>query len=53
MNRKYTLTEAIQVIESKFNRTVLGIEFEDGSMRKFNVQLSGNAGKTFIDLSLV
>lgn len=53
MKKRYTLTEAIQAIESKFNRIVLGIEFEDGSMRKFNVRLQGNQCKVFINMDEV
>jgi hypothetical protein len=42
------LCEAIKLIESKFGNKVTAIQYEDGSKRKFNVQLNGGQWKFVI-----
>lgn len=48
--KQYTLTQAIQIIESKFGRKVSMIELEDGSFRSFNYRLSGDKKNSYIRL---
>ena len=45
-----TLVEAIQRIETKYEKKVMMIEFEDGSGTKFNVRFYKDRNCTFIDL---
>ena len=47
-----TLTQAIQKIETKYQRRVMMIEFEDGSGFKFNVRFYGDKNITFVNLEL-
>jgi hypothetical protein len=37
----YNLTQAIQMIEKQYRKTVAMIEYEDGSGRSFNVRFIG------------
>ena len=47
---RYTLTQAIPVIQEKYGRTIEMIEYEDGTCRSFNVRFSGDKRKTYIRL---
>lgn len=54
MKKKYTLTEAIKMIETKLPHLILtSIEFEDGSMRKFIVGLRGWSNKSFMSMDVL
>jgi hypothetical protein len=46
-----TLQLAIEQIEKMANKKVMGIEYEDGSMVKFNVKLFGEDKARFFNLS--
>lgn len=39
---KYNLVQAIQMIEEQYNRTIVMIEYEDGSGKSFNVRFIGD-----------
>ena len=43
----FTLIYAIAHIEFQYGKEVVGIEYEDGSKRKFNVTFKGENKKTF------
>lgn len=49
---KYTLSQAITVIEKHTGLQLSAIQFEDGSGHKFNYIPAGNNGWRFIDLSI-
>lgn len=49
---KYTLSQAIKVIEKHTGLQLSAIQFEDGSGHKFNYIPAGNNGWRFIDLSI-
>ena len=54
MKKKYTLIEAIKMIETKLPHLILtSIEFEDGSMRKFIVGLRGWSNKSFMSMDVL
>lgn len=46
----FTLTHAIAYIEFQYGKEVVGIEYEDGSKRRFNVTFRGENKKTFVQL---
>lgn len=46
----YNLTQAIQMIERQYGRTVEMIEYEDGSGRSFNVRFMGDNKITYLRL---
>jgi hypothetical protein len=46
----YNLTQAIQMIERQYNKTVSMIEYEDGSGRSFNVMFMGETKKRHLRL---
>ena len=45
-----TLANAIEVLESKHQKPLAMVEFEDGSGYKFNYRLMGEQKNKFIDL---
>ena len=45
-----TLAQAIEVLESKHQKQLAMVEFEDGSGYKFNYRISGEQKNRFIDL---
>ncbi len=47
----YTLSQSIQTIQNKYGRTIVMIEFEDGTGKSFNVRFSGDKHKTYIRLN--
>lgn len=44
------LSQAIRVIESRTNREICAIQYEDGSKFRFNVAFTGDTKKYFFDL---
>lgn len=46
----YNLVQAIQMIERQYRKTVLMIEYEDGSGRSFNVRFMGELKTTHLRL---
>jgi hypothetical protein len=52
MERTFTLTEAISILNQFNDREVVSIMYEDGSKRKFCFMLEGDKTYTFIDLAL-
>jgi hypothetical protein len=50
---KYTLSQAIAVIEKHTGLQLSAIQFEDGSGQRFNYIPFGNKGWRFIDLEVV
>jgi len=51
MERTFTLTEAISILNQLNDREVVSIMYEDGSKRKFNYMLEGDTKYTFVDLA--
>jgi hypothetical protein len=45
-----TLTQAVEVLEAKFQKKLGMIEIEDGSGYKFNYRILGEQKNKFIDL---
>lgn len=47
---KFTLTEAIKYIQFQTGKIITGIQYEDGSGRKFNVMFEGATNWKFYKL---
>jgi hypothetical protein len=45
-----TLAESIRLIEERFKGVVTGIEYEDGSGKKFNVKINSAARWQFVEI---
>jgi hypothetical protein len=45
-----TLGQVISLIEERFKSRVIGIEYEDGSGKNFNVRLYDYPGWTFVQI---
>ena len=45
-----SLAEVIRLIEERFEDRILGIEYEDGSGKNFNVRLCKTPGWTFVQI---